>query len=111
MTHAILDAFKLVAVFLLLAGIVGYVWLLVRAFLLDHKDTRTLLDSNPRANYGLPFSAMAAFGIVSVLEMASTDKLLKFKGIGLELEGPAAQVTLWIVCFVVFVWAMKSVSK
>jgi hypothetical protein len=110
MTHTILETIKVAAVFLLFAGILGYAWLLARAFLFNHEATRVLLNSNPGTNYGLPFSAMASFGIVSVLELANAGQL-KFKAIGFDFEGPAAQVTLWIVCFVVFVWAMKSVSK
>ncbi len=111
MTQTILEGCKIFAVVVLLLGIVVYSSMLVRAFVFGNADMKKDLNTNPATNYGIPFSAMAAFGVVSLLEFAASDKSLKFKAFGLDFEGPAAPVTLWIVCFAAFIWAMKSVSN
>ena len=110
MSQTILEGCKVFAVVVLLAGILVYSTMLFRAFILGNKSLKDELNVNPATNYGIPFSAMAAFGVVSLLELSASDKSLKFKAFGLDFEGPAAPVTLWVVCFAAFIWSMKAVS-
>jgi hypothetical protein len=67
--------------------------------------------SAPAQNIGIPCSAMASFVIVKLLWTAvppgtSTDGL-KFKAFGLEFSGPSGPITLWLLCFLTFVSALK----
>jgi hypothetical protein len=110
MFQTVLEGCKVFAVVVLLAGILVYSFMLIQAFILKNESVKRDLNTNPATNYGIPFSAMAAFGVVSLLEFSASDKSLKFKAFGLDFEGPAAPVTLWVVCFAAFIWAMKTVS-
>jgi hypothetical protein len=96
-----------------LLGLVVY-GLLLLAYTVDAAGLRSferikaMLDSAPGYTFGLPISAATAFAIVSVLEQ--TEKAtLEFKAFGAEFSGPAAPVTLWLVCFLSLVAAMRIV--
>ena len=69
---------------------------------------------NAAANIGIPCSAISAFAIVTVLLRAfpADDKSgpLKLKAFGLEFTGPSGPITLWLLCFLGFVFAMKLLS-
>ncbi|MBV9286801.1 MAG: hypothetical protein JO288_03095 [Hyphomicrobiales bacterium] len=55
---------------------------------------------------------MAAFAIVTILlrafpsSQAGNDSL-SFKAFGLEFSGPSGPITLWLMCFLGFVIALK----
>lgn len=105
------------AVLLTAAGLLGYaIALFLAAF--GSNDPQSLgatmkkwFMDNPAANIGIPCSAIAAFAIVAVLLRAfpSTKEggVLKFKVFGLEFSGPSGPITLWLMCFVGFVFAMR----
>jgi hypothetical protein len=63
--------------------------------------------------FGLPFCAIAAFGIVGLFEWHSQAKgeggKVSFKAFGLEFSGPAGPVTLWILCYLALVGSMRLV--
>jgi hypothetical protein len=111
MAQSILQACKVVAVMMLIIGMLAYAWLLFKAFFLGDVATRQMLEGSPGHSFGLPFAAVAAFGIVSLLELTATDKTLEFVAFGLTFKGPAAPVTLWVICFAVLIWAIKAVAK
>ncbi len=64
--------------------------------------------------FGLPFCAVAAFGIVGLFEWHSRAKLeegkLSFKAFNLEFSGPAGPVTLWVLCYLVLVGSIRLVA-
>jgi hypothetical protein len=111
MIQGILDVCKIGAVVILLVGMLFYAWLLLKAFFLRDAATRKMLEASPGHSFGIPFSAVAAFGVVSLLQFTAAEKSLKFTAFGLTFEGPAAPVTLWVVCFAVLIWAIRAVAK
>ena len=54
---------------------------------------------------------MAAFAIVAVLlqafPAANAEGQLTFKAFGLEFTGPSGPITLWLLCFLTFVFALR----
>lgn len=66
----------------------------------------------PAQNIGVPCTAISAFAIVSVLLRTfppATDAgdALVLNAFGLEFSGPSGPITLWLMCFLGFVAAMK----
>ena len=76
MAQSILQACKVVTVMMLIIGMLAYAWLLFKAFFLGDVATRQMLEGSPGHSFGLPFAAVDAFGIVSLLELTATDKTL-----------------------------------
>jgi hypothetical protein len=74
-------------------------------------DLRKWFLDNPSANVGIPCSAIAAFAVVTALlrVFPADDKggPLKLKAFGLEFTGPSGPITLWLLCFLAFVFAIK----
>ena len=58
----------------------------------------TLIKQHPSGTLGTATSAVSAFSVVAVLDILSRDPI-KFKVLGIELEGAAGPVVLWVVCF------------
>lgn len=106
----ILGLCKLIAVLLLLVGMLAYSYLLIQAFFRGDGSLRAEMLKDPKGSLGIPFAAVAAFGIVAMLEFGASDKSLKFKAFSLAFEGPSAPVTLWMVCFGAFVAAIKALA-
>jgi len=106
-----------IAVVVTAAGLLGYaVALLLAAFF--SKDPESLgagmkhwFMESPAANIGIPCSAISAFAIVAVLLRAFPPKhdkeALMFKAFGLEFTGPSGPITLWLMCFLGLVFAMR----
>ena len=68
--------------------------------------------SAPAQNLGIPCAAISAFAIVASLLKAfpppSDEKgRLDLKVFGLEFSGPSGPITLWLMCFLGFVIALK----
>lgn len=68
--------------------------------------------SAPAQNLGIPCAAVAAFAIVAVLLSAfppapSETGQLEFKVFGLGFSGPSGPITLWLMCFLGFIVALK----
>ena len=109
-----------IAVFVTAAGLLCYsVALLLAAFFSETTGvgaaTRKWFLDSPAANIGIPCSAISAFAIVAVLLRAfpPTDEKgsLTFKAFGLEFTGPSGPITLWLMCFLAFVFAMQLLRK
>jgi hypothetical protein len=106
-----------VAVAVTAAGLVGYaIALLLAAFFGNGPESvgasmRSWFMDSPAANIGIPCSAIAAFAIVAVLLRAFPPKdergALTFKAFGLEFTGPSGPITLWLMCFLGFIFAMR----
>jgi hypothetical protein len=99
-------------------GLFGYgVALLLAAFFSGKDGTlgarlSTWFTTHPAQNIGIPCAAISAFAIVAVLLNAfppSSDASgqLAFKVFGLEFSGPSGPITLWLMCFLGFVVALK----
>ena len=103
-------------------GVLGYVVALALAAFLpegqadgpDRLATRLRgwFAAAPAQNLGLPTAAISAFAIVTILLRAfptapNASGLLAFKAFGLEFSGPSGPITLWLMCFLVFVFALK----
>jgi hypothetical protein len=94
-------------VVLTLAGIIVY-GVLVIAYLCGWKKIVDIWQGNGHYAFALPFSAIGAFAIVSILGIQSgSEKLLSFKAFGLQFSGPAGPATLWIVCYLTLVSSVK----
>lgn len=107
------EIFKIIAIGILIAGILIYGVLIIGIYFLKRwQDVKPILESRPNVCFGLPFSAVASFGIVSLLNSASpSDKELAFKAFNLDFTGPAGPVTMWLLCFMAFIWAIKTLSN
>jgi hypothetical protein len=106
------------AVAFMTLGLLGYaVALLLAAFY--SRDPASIggklaawFTAYPAQNLGLPCAAISSFAIVAVLMKAfatSSDAALalQFKAFGLEFTGPSGPITLWLLCFLGFVFALK----
>lgn len=105
---------KIMTVVILLLGIIVYSVFIVGIYFFGRwQETKQTLESMPNLAFGLPFSAVASFGIVSLLVEAtpSSGTQLEFKAFNLAFTGPAGPVTLWVLCFTAFVMAIKTLSK
>lgn len=107
---------KVFTVGILIMGMIGYGGLLIAMYFFDKKrETRATLEKSPELSFGLPFSAIASFGVVALLESTGngndTAGNLSFKAFGLDFNGPAGPVTLWLLCFGAFVLAIKHLRR
>lgn len=107
------------AIVLVVLGLLGYALALaLAAFFPGNTESvsgrlRAWFVSAPAQNIGIPCAAIAAFAIVAVLLKAfaapfSEGHPLSLKAFGLEFSGPSGPITLWLMCFLGFVFAMKS---
>jgi hypothetical protein len=107
------------AIFFLGAGLLGYaVALALAAFYSKDPGSKgaklaAWFTAYPAQNLGLPCAAISSFAIVALLMTASsacsnaTASALQFKAFGLEFTGPSGPITLWLMCFLGFVFALK----
>ncbi len=106
------------AIALMTVGLLGYaVALVLAAFFSNNPDSiggklAAWFTAYPAQNLGLPCAAISSFAIVAILMRAfaaSSDaaSALQFKAFGLEFSGPSGPVTLWLVCFLGFVFALR----
>ena len=120
--EALVEIAPTFAIIIAALGILGYVVALALAVYLPASETtsknsignklRTWFEAAPAQNLGLPSAAIAAFVIVTVLLRAypsapDASGSLAFKAFGLEFSGPSGPVTLWLLCFMGFVLALK----
>ena len=73
---------------------------------------RAWFTAAPAQNVGIPSAAISAFAVVAVLlrtfpPTPGVDGPLGFKAFGLEFTGPSGPITLWLMCFLGFVFALK----
>ena len=100
---------------LAMLGLSGYAIALALAAFFSRKERslgawlRAWFASHPGQNLGIPCAAISAYAIVAALLKPSLDASgqLAFKAFGLEFTGPSGPVTLWLVCFMAFIIAIK----
>ncbi|HKE94355.1 MAG TPA: hypothetical protein VKB34_08640 [Povalibacter sp.] len=108
-----------VGVTLCIVGLVGYLLAFVLAVFFSHTSLGTNIkaafEGNLAANVGIPCSALAAFALVGTLWRAfppkQSDGQLQLKVFGLDFTGPSGPVTLWVVCFLAFIFAIRLLMK
>jgi hypothetical protein len=110
LAHRITTFGPAIGVTFAVVGLVGYLVVGVLA-LFGVESLRQLLLDNPRANIGIPCSALAAFVVVSTLWAAfppkKTDGQMQVKILGLEFTGPSGPISLWVVSFLAFILAIR----
>ncbi len=118
----LIEIAPVLVVALVAVGVIGY---LIALALAVYMPARQVANSNsviarirrwfevaPAQNLGLPCAAVSAFAIVAVLLHAfpagpNVNGVLAFKAFGLEFSGPSGPITLWLMCFLGFVVALK----
>jgi hypothetical protein len=123
---AIISATPAIAIVLLAIGLLGYAVALGLAAFGNATDSTAWparlgkwiadwIKENPACNLGIPCSALASFAIVSgmlrVFGPQGTDGDLHLKAFGLDFTGPSGPVTLWLLCFLAFVFSLKLLGK
>ena len=109
------DLAKKCLIVVLVSGIVFYA-LIMLSYSLGFTPASILLKSAPASYmFGLPISAIVAFGIVALLDtLAPAGKdasgKLEFKAFGLTFSGPAGPVTLWVAVYLTLVGSMQIVK-
>ena len=99
-------------------GLFGYAIALMLAAFFSGKEGSlgaqlgAWFTTHPAQNLGIPCAAVSAFAIVAVLLSAfppssNANGQLEFKAFGLEFSGPSGPITLWLMCFLGFVAALK----
>jgi hypothetical protein len=107
-----------IALTLVALGLLGYgIALVLAAFFPKALGGRgaqlaTWFTTAPAQNLGLPCAAISAFAIIAVLLKAfppasNASGQLLLKAFGLEFSGPSGPITLWLMCFLGFVFALK----
>jgi hypothetical protein len=110
------------AVVIVVLGLLAYALALLLATFVGSKPgtlgahLRAWFMSNPAQHIGIPCSAISAFAIVTVLLQVfkpaeGTDKAISFKAFGLVFSGPSGPITLWLLCFLAFVAALRLLRK
>ena len=106
------------ALALMALGLSGYAVALILAAFFSGKSNSlgarlaNWFTTHPAQNLGTPCAAISAFAIVAVLMKAfppSSDvsTQVELKAFGLEFTGPSGPITLWLMCFLGFVAALK----
>ena len=99
-------------------GLFGYATALMLAAFFSGKNgslgarLSAWFTSYPAQNLGIPTAAISAFAIVAVLlstfpPSSDPNGQLEFKLFSLEFSGPSGPITLWLMCFLGFVVALK----
>lgn len=101
-----------------LIGLLIYGLSLFAAFVLNVRalsSFRTVIATNLGRNVGLPASAVGAFCIVIIFwglfPPTNIQEGISLELFGLGFTGPTGPITLWIACFLAFVFAIKILSK
>jgi len=106
------------AVAIVLMGLLIYGFSIFAAFVLNVKalaSFKAMISENLGRNIGLPASAVGAFCIVIIFwglfppNHAQEGMSLELFGLG--FTGPTGPITLWIACYLAFVFSIKMLSK
>ena len=106
------------AIIIITLGILAYgVALLLATFFSTKPNSvgaslKNWFMSSPAQHIGIPCSAIASFAIVFILLRAfpidkGADDGLMLKAFGLEFSGPSGPITLWLICFLALIFALK----
>ena len=91
---------------LAIVGLFGALWLKALYYTgLYNEDLYKELLKHTAATVGLPLSALAALGIVIILEIYSGD--IEFEALGFKFKGASGPVILWVICFLSISGAIK----
>ena len=112
-TKKVIEYLNHVLLFILVLGVAIYGVMLVIGTLGWSYVPAGFMES-VKSNYvlkiGIPITAMASYGIVvfllRVFDQNGTGSQLIMKFAGMEFTGPAGPVTLWLVCFLSFTFAI-----
>ena len=119
---ALIEIAPALAIAAVAVGVFGYVAALALAAFLPAGDAnaqnrlaarlRDWFAATPAQNLGLPSAAISAFAIVTILLRAfppspNANGSLAFKAFGLEFSGPSGPITLWLMCFLAFVFSLE----
>ena len=77
---------------------------IVHSFFTD-KQWVNMAKEHASAAIGLPVATIAAFMLVSVLQV--TNGKIEFEGLGFKFRGASGPVVLWIACFIILVSGIK----
>jgi hypothetical protein len=79
------------------------------------KELRDAINKNARLSIGVPTAAVSAAMLVTTLLQifppSEEGELIKLEFFNLTFSGPAGPITLWVVCFLSFVAAIKLLSR
>ena len=103
----------------LILGLVGYLVLVFFSYMNVPwlGALKTAVGGSEALTIGLPVSAVGAYGVVALLLLVFPPKLdapsgdITFKFFSLEFTGPSGPITLWLLCFLSFVLAVKTLRR
>ena len=116
--NSLVDYAPSLAIAAVTVGLLGYALALALAAFFSKKAGSTgarlaaWIKTATAQNLGIPCAAISAFAIVAALLKAYPLELnaagqLQLKAFGIEFSGPAGPITLWLMCFLGFVIALK----
>jgi hypothetical protein len=69
------------------------------------------LFNAPLVTVGLPTAIVASMALVTLLPLTtSSNEPLEIDGLSLKIKGPAAQIVLWAMCFIVILGGMVAAA-
>jgi len=114
----IMNTVSWISAIIILVGLFLYGLSLFAAFVLNVSalsSFKTIISSNLGRNVGLPASAVGSFCIVIVFwglfPPVKTQEGIALELFGLGFTGPTGPVTLWVACFLSFVFSIKILTK
>ena len=116
------DVLAALSVVICVVGICGYaIALFLATFRSQRKDSagavlKKWFMANPAQHIGIPCSGVAAFAIVVVMlkvfmPPVTTTTPLSLTFLDLKFTGPSGPITLWLLCFLGFVIALKILRR
>jgi hypothetical protein len=116
--NKIINGTPAIAITIVGIGLVGYIIaLILAAFFPDALGGRgaelaKAFTAHTAQNIGVPCAAASAFAIVAALLKAfppptDANGQVSLKAFGLEFSGPSGPITLWLMCFLGFVFALR----
>jgi hypothetical protein len=93
-------------------GMLVYTTLVFYVALFGAQSTQLMgLLGAPLVSVGLPVAVVASLALVTLLPLTTTsNEPLEIVGLSLKIKGPAAQIVLWAMCFVVIIGGMVAAA-
>jgi len=106
---------QIVVIWILIISITIYIIGGFVAYAFPSTVLKEYYGDSPLFNIGLPASALSAFGLVAIFwklypPKEESEEKYQLSMFGLKFSGPGGPVTLWVICFLSFVGAMKILS-
>ncbi|MEE9412047.1 MAG: hypothetical protein V3V22_03235 [Methylococcales bacterium] len=108
---------QIVSIWIVIFFVVFYAAIVCAAYVFKWQRITQIIQANPAFTIGIIASASGSFGIVSLFWKLypPSEKLngtnYQLSVLGLEFTGPGGPITLWLLCFMALVMAMKTLSK